>query len=583
MNREYFSTFIRISIYILIGTFCVFFLRLYQLQIIKGEDYRTASKSNRVKITMIPSPRGIIYDRNGIALVKNIPFYYASVMPQTKDLNVKHLSRLLNIDEQEITEILEKEKNNFFKPIILKEGLSFEDVTQIEARRSDFPGLTIDTTVTRNYVYNKIGSHVIGYLGKPNKQQLSKAQYGKLTPEMFIGQWAAEAMYDDVLRGTPGKEIIEVDALGRQLKELQGIPPITGKDITLSIDINLQKAAEDAFDGKQGALVAINPRNGEILSLVSLPSFDPNDFVMGINSKKWKALNEDKSYPLINRALQSSYPPGSIFKVLVSAAGIEEGVITRGFSPFCGHIMNYGKWSFACWGRHGGISFPNALIESCDIFYYQAGKKLGINKIADYAKQFGLGEKTGLNIAGSSEKSGLIPTTKWKKEALGKSWYLGETFISAIGQGYVSLTPIQAALMISIVANEGLKIPLTIIKSDETSSKPIKKLDINNKTFISIKEALYGVVNTRRGTGTKARSAIVEISGKTGTAQVVKGRIKSEKLKKQHRDHAWFVAFAPFENPEIALSIIVEHGGHGGEAAAPIAKKVIEAYISNKK
>ncbi|MBF0338264.1 MAG: penicillin-binding protein 2 [Nitrospirae bacterium] len=578
INREYFIRFTTVVTYAVIGIFTLLTLRLYYMQILKGSDYRDAADSNRVRVVMLPAPRGTIYDRSGVALATNKPYFYASVMPGTKGLNTKALAALLEMDEARLQQRLKKEDKAVFNTLVLKEGLSFQDVQRIEARRSDFPGVIVETSLTRNYVYGSVGSHIIGYLGKPTKAQLQDDYSEDITPDTFVGQWGVEMLYDKKLRGIPGKQIIEVDALGRQLKVLEYIKPEMGSDITLSIDIELQSIAEELFNGRTGALVAIAPNTGEVLALVSLPSFDPNDFVMGIDSDKWALLNKDKQTPLLNRAMQSAYPPGSIFKPLVAIAALQEGVLSPEFDLFCDGALEYGSWSFGCWKRHGHVALHRALVESCDMYFYEAGKRLGIDRIAKYAKGFGLTQRTNLGIAGSLEREGVMPSVAWKKKQLGKPWFLGETFISSIGQGFVSVTPMQAAIMTSMIANNGIKYPISILKE---ASPPValSRLDISPEHFAEVKRALYGVVNEPGGTGSATRSSIVGIAGKTGTAQVIKGRVKSEHQKEDFRDHAWFIAFAPYENPTIALAIIVEHGGHGGSAAAPVAKGVIETYI----
>jgi penicillin-binding protein 2 len=581
MDREYFGRFVKTTLFVIVTTFAVFLARLYYIQIIKGQEYREASVSNRIRTLKLPAPRGIIHDRNGVVVVTNRPYYYVSVMPDTRNLDTKTLAVLLNVEEKRLLYRFRQGRMNHNEPIVLKELLSSAEVAKIEARRSDFSGLMIETNITRNYIYNKVGAHVIGYLGKPSQKQLEGVDDENMMPDTFVGQWGVEAIYDKQLRGTPGRKIIEVDALGRQQKVLGNIPPVKGEDITLSLDITLQEAAEESFGQRSGSLVALDPRNGEVLALVSLPSFDPNDFVVGIEPAKWAALNRDKKFPLMNRALQASYPPGSVFKTVVSIAGIEEGVIRPGYAIHCGGILHYGAWSYGCWKTHGGISFPLSLVSSCDIFYYETGKRLGIDTVAKYAKMLGLGGKTGLQLAGGMEKEGVIPSTAWKRKTLHAPWYLGETLVSSIGQGYVNITPVQSAVMVSMIANEGRMYPLTLVKTSG-EVKPSRTTTIGRDTFVRVKEAMRGVVNEPQGTAHSATSKLVTISGKTGTAQVVKGRVKTETLKEEFRDHAWFVAFAPFEEPEIAMGIVVEHGGHGGSAAAPIAKNVIEAFIKGK-
>ncbi len=573
MEKKYFDKFLKICITGVIAIFIVFTLRLYQLQIVKGKNYRTTSLSNRVKVVRLPAPRGIIYDRNGFPIVKNKHYFSVSFLPLSEDIDISGLADLLNIDFEPLASKIQKSAGNLFQPIPLKEGLSFKDVAVIEARRSDFPGLIIETNITRQYVHEHIGAHILGYLGKPNENQIKLED---ITPETFVGQTGIEALYDGVVRGTPGKKIVEVDALGRQLKVLRYIPPNKGNDLTLTIDIALQKIAEESFQGKTGSLVAISPENGEILALVSLPSFNPNDFILGIDTDTWNRLNKDKEYPLLNRALQGAYPPGSIFKTLVAVAGFEEGVITPEFNVYCDGEMRLGSHSFGCWKSHGPVSFKKSIVESCDLYYYEVGRKLGINKIKKYAELFGLGKKSGLGI--SRERQGVIPSTQWKRKIMDKPWFLGETVIAAIGQGYVSMTPMQAAIMTTILSNGGYYYRPTLLK-DNVDNKKGTKIPVSSESFIKIQDAMHGVVNGPGGTARSIRSRITEISGKTGTAQVIRGRIKSELQKKKFRDHAWFISYAPAQDPKIAVSVFVEHGGHGGSAAAPIAKKVIESYI----
>ncbi|MBF0554892.1 MAG: penicillin-binding protein 2 [Nitrospirae bacterium] len=582
MNKEYFERYLSLTLFVVILVFFILAMRIYQLQILKGSDYRDAANSNKIRVITLPAARGIIYDRNNVPLVRNQAYYYASLMPETKNIDTAGLAALLKVDERKLIAKLKKGVSHRFKAIVLKDGLTFKDVAVIEARRSDFPGLMVEPNLTRRYMFNSIGSHVIGYLGRMTAKQMQSPDYDNITPETFVGQWAAEEFYDKVLRGAAGEKIIEVDALGRQLKLIGQTKPQMGNDVTLSIDIGLQEAAEKAFNGKTGALVAVNVRNGEVLALVSLPTFDPNDFVMGIETDKWNAMNKDKRHPLLNRALQSSYPPGSVFKPVVAIAALEEGIIDEYSSTQCNGVLEYGKHSFGCWKSHGSVSFHRAIVESCDVFFYEIGRKLGIERIEKYARLFGLGKSTGIGLRrGVDEKDGVMPSTRRKRRPSKKQWFLGETLNAAIGQGFVSVTPAQVAQMTAMIANEGIIMPITLLK-DGNIDNPRKKLDIRPETFDAVKSALHGVVNEAGGTGKEARSNIVQISGKTGTAQVIAGRLKSEEQKQRYRDHAWFIAYAPSAKPEIAVAVIVEHGGHGGSVAAPIAKEVIEAYLQGK-
>lgn len=561
--------------------FIILVLRMCQLQIIRGTEYLQLSESNRLRIINIPAPRGIIYDRNGIPLVKNSPFFYVSLIVEEFDRsNVDVLSEILQVPPHEIIKKLNVTDISPFVPVRLKEGLSLEEVAFIEARRSDFPGLIIEVEVSREYIFADVGSHFIGYLGKLTPAQTKDLEFKDVPPETFVGQWGVEKLFDSSLRGSLGKRIIEVDALGKELRLIQGTPPVKGKDLTVSIDIHLQKEAEKAFGQKVGALVALNPQTGEVLGLVSKPSFDPNLFARGIDYDSWLTLTKDIQTPLLNRALQSQYPPGSTFKIVTAIAGLEEHIISAQTTVDCKGGISYGKWHFGCWRRegHGVVSLHRAIVESCDVFFYEVGKRLGIDKLHDYATNLGLGKETGIELG--TERQGLIPNTAWKKENKKLPWFLGETFIAAIGQGYVSTTPLQLAVTMGSIVNGGIIYKPTLTKN----ALPVVtgETHISSETVEVVKNGLLGVVNEPGGTGWAAQSSITTISGKTGTAQVVSMRGGRQYHGEIFRDHAWFVAFAPYEHPEIALSVFVEHGGHGGAVAAPIAKTAIEAYMSSR-
>jgi penicillin-binding protein 2 len=566
-----------IGFLIIIG-FLVLLLRLWQLQILQGSEMREVSESNRLRVIGVPAPRGIIFDRNRIPLVKNTPYFCATVIPQEFDRNnLLALSQLLNIPEKDLYDRIILKAASPFTPVRVKEGLPFSEVSYIEARRSDFPGLLVEIETSREYIYGDVGAHLIGYLGKLNPRQSKDPSFKDVPPEAFIGQWGVERLFDQSLRGTAGQRIIEVDAVGREIRLLYETPPVKGTDLSLSIDIALQKEAEKAFAGRAGALVALKPDTGEVLGLISSPSFDPNKFAKGINYRDWRDLMEDKKLPMLNRAIQSQYPPGSTFKILTAIAALEEGAIDTGTKVDCKGSISYGRWHFGCWRKkgHNVVAIRKALVESCDVFFYETGKRVGFDKVHDYALKFGLGEVTGITLG--NEKKGLIPDSRWKLATKKTPWFLGETFINSIGQGYVSATPIQLAVMMSAVANNGYVYKPLIVKDSVPAL--VIKANIKPETLEIVRDALKGVVNEPGGTGGAARSAMTTVGGKTGTAQVVGIRKDSKYLAEQFRDHAWFVSFAPVEKPEIALSVFVEHGGHGGSAAAPIAKKAIEAYL----
>ncbi len=562
--------------------FVVLVLRLWQLQVVKGGQYGKLSVQNRLRIEPIPAPRGIIYDRNGKPLVKNSPYFSASLLPaMAAQADIAAIAELLGMEPEAIADRISRNTSPLHT-IKLKEGLTFKEVAAIEARLSDYPGLTIDAEQTRHYIYGDVGGHLIGYLGRMTPRQAADPEYAGVLPQSFVGQWGIEKLHDPALRGTPGRRVIEVDALGRQLRVLGEEPPLKGSDLYLSIDINLQKAAEEAFGSRAGAMAAIKPTTGEVLGLVSRPSFDPNLFSRGIGPTDWQRLARGERFPLLNRALQSQYPPGSTFKIITAIAALESGAVTPKTEFVCRGKLRRGRWSFGCWkkGGHGRISLHRALVESCDIYFYKAGEKTGIDTIARYARAFGLGSPT--NVPLVRERAGLVPDRQWKLMAKGEPWYLGETYNASIGQGYVLATPMQLARMVGVVANGGYMYDLKLTRSLLQPS-PSSRVEVSPHTLAVIKNALAGVVNERRGTGRRARGRHVEVSGKTGTAQVVslKNFGEAAETPEKFRDHAWFVAYAPKEDPEIALSVFVEHGGHGGEAAAPIAKKAIDAYMKS--
>ncbi len=569
---------VRIIGYILLAGFAIVLVRLWQLQILQGSAFRKISESNRLRVIGVPAPRGIIFDRNRIPLVKNVHYFCASLIPsEFNSDNLPSLAKLLNVGEAELEKRIRRTEQSPFTPVRLKEGLSLKEVSYIEARRSDFPGLMIEIEANRGYLFGSTGAHLIGYLGKMSPKQSNDPEFRDVPPNAFIGQWGVEKLFDKKLRGIAGQRVIEIDALGREIRLLLEKPPVKGEDLTLSIDIALQSESEKAFQGRPGALVALKPDTGEILGYVSSPSFDPNKFAKGITYDEWESLSKDKNLPMLNRAIQSQYPPGSTFKIIMAIAGLEEGVITDSTKVDCRGGISYGRWRFGCWRKtgHGTIPLHRALVESCDVYFYDVGKRLGIDKIYAYATKFGLGKETGIPLG--AEKKGLIPSTKWKMETRKAQWYLGETFVNSIGQGYVSTTPVQMAVMMSAVSNGGKVYKPTILKG--ARPELVMNTGVRPDTIEKVKDGLKGVVNEPGGTGWVAKSNVTTIGGKTGTAQVVGIRKESKFLSEKFRDHAWFVAFAPVDKPEVAMSVLVEHGGHGGTAAAPIAKKAIEAYM----
>lgn len=571
---------INIAVYIVILAFCVFIFRLWSLQILKGNEYRKIDERNRVRVVDIPAPRGIIHDRNGRVLVKNIPSFDISVVKEDipKDpATLDALGKLIGLEPDEIRNRLKKTSTKRFEPVKLKQDVSFKDVAKVEARKIDFPGLHIEVVGGREYIYGHSASHVIGYLGRLSLEQLTDPKYSDVPRTSFIGQFGAEKVFDPSLRGIGGKKILEVDAVGSTMKVVRIQRPVQGEDINLTIDIDLQIEAEKSLRGKAGAVVALRADTGEVLALASAPSFDPNLFVRGIKYNDWKRLVKDPSKPLLNRAIQSQYPPGSTFKIITAIAALEQGIIRDSTNYECKGWIYFGR-VFRCWkgGGHGNVDLYRAITESCDVYFYEIAKELPIDVLAQYAYAFGLGEPTGIELEG--ETRGIVPTSGWKLEKRKEQWYTGETLNTVIGQGYLSATTIQMARLIAAVVNGGKLYVPYLLKGTDAESKVKDTVKINPEVIQFIKRALLGVVEEKDGTGKLVRSDMVRIGGKTGTTQVVGGVYKGDDIPEKHRDHAWFISFAPEKDPQIAVAVFVEHGGHGSTGAAPIAKRIIEAY-----
>lgn len=571
---------ISVGTYIIVFLFIVFILRLWDLQIIKGEKYKEIAEQNRLRMVEILAPRGLIYDRNNIALVRNIPSFDISVikedLPEDPD-TLSALGRLVGLKPEDIKARLERGAVNPFEPVKLRQNVSMEEVARVEAGKIDFPGLLVEVVVSREYIYGDFASHVMGYLGKLTIEQMKNPDYYDVPRRAFTGQHGAEKVFDRTLMGKAGKKVIEVDAMGRIIDVAGILQPVKGGDIILTIDMKLQAEAEDALKGKVGAVVALDPNTGEILVLASKPSFDPNLFARGIDYKDWKTLVNDPKKPFLNRAIQSQYPPGSTFKVITAIAALEKGIITDNTVFECRGSIHLGR-IFRCWKREGheNIKLHRAIVESCDVYFYEIGKRLGIDTLSQYASDFGLGKPVGVELEG--ERAGIVPTVAWKLRTKEEKWYKGETLNAVIGQGYLSATPIQMARLMAAVVNGGKLFRPHILKVEGSENRAESTIVIKPENIRLIKKALMSVVSDPNGTGRFAYSDIVKIGGKTGTTQVVGGSTYGD-VPEKYRDHAWFIAFAPEENPQISVSVFIEHGGHGSTVAAPIAKRVIEAFF----
>jgi len=582
---------------LLVFVFVSLFARLIFLQAFQGERYTYLSENNRIRLKRVPGSRGMIVDRQGQLLVDSRPSFDLFFVPEDSDQpenTLRLLAQYLKWDENELLKTYEENKSRAaFDEITLGRDVEWSTIVAVETHQLDLPGVTLRARPRRNYTDGPAAAHVLGYLGEVNQKQLKtlKAQgYGSGDE---IGHYGLERHWEEILRGQNGGQQVEVDALGRRVRVLHEVHNVPGYTMHLTIDRQLQQTAFEALGSKEGTIVAIDVHSGAVLALASTPAFDPNVFARGIKGNEWNALLQDKLRPLSNRATQGQFPPGSTFKIVMAIAALEEGVINPETSISDPGFFPFGNRNFRDWkeGGHGAVNFHRALVISCDTYFYQLGPKLGIDRIAKWARAFGLGEKSG--IALDDERGGTIPDTAWKMKRFRQPWYPGETVSVAIGQGYVTVTPLQLANMMAAVANGGKLFRPRIVSKVESvdgatvreyGPELIRTIELKPDTLTRVHNALADVVKI--GTGGMARSAIIEVAGKTGTAQVVEMKgayLKSEQLSYFNRDHAWFVSYAPAQNPEIAIAVLIEHGGHGGEAAAPMAKKVYEKYIELQK
>jgi penicillin-binding protein 2 len=564
-------------------------LRLWHLQILEGPYYRDLSENNRTRQVLLEPARGLIYDRNGILLANNVPSFSLYVtLEDVKDREalIRQLTELLGLDPAVVRKKLET-KGSKLLPRKIKDRMTLRDATLVESRRLDMPGVMVQVESQRNYPGGLIAAHILGYVGEISADQLEKPEFGDLHQGSIVGQYGIEKSYDRHMRGMAGQKSVEVDAVGHVKKAAVVEKPEAGNDLYLTIDVRLQKLAEDLLGGEQGAIVALDPNNGDILAMASRPAFDPNILSRELTAKQWVEIVQDEGRPLNNRASQGQYPPGSTFKIPMAVAALETKTMSPSSTVHCTGGYQFGRRLYRDWkaGGHGYVDLHEALVHSCDVYFYSVGQRMGIDVIAEFGKDFGLGRATGVELP--SERSGIMPSTAWKQKVKRESWLPGETISASIGQGFVTVTPLQMASMIGTVANDGVNYRPRLVQAvmdratgnlQELPAVPRGKINAKPETFRIIKDALADVVT--KGTATRAKSSMVTIGGKTGTAQVAALRPgPEENIPKKFRDHAWFVAFAPVQSPKIAVVVLAEHMGHGGAAAAPLAKEVIETYM----
>ncbi len=576
--------------------FTVLLLRLLYLQIVMGEEYLTLSLNNRIRLQSIDPPRGLISDRNNQVLVENRPSFDVTITlkdARPVEKTIKKLAHHLDVPPQELLQKLSSSKGiSAYKPILLQQDIGRNALASIEAHKYDLPGIAIKVKLLRHYLNEKDAAHLIGYLSEINSTELASGKYPGRRSGDFIGKFGAEKAFEKNLQGTRGGRQVEVNANGRVVRVLKTVAAKPGQNIHLTIDHVVQKKAESLLQGVAGAAVAMDPGSGRILALASSPSFDQNYFASGMSHEQWDSLRSNPFRPMENKAIQGEYPPGSTYKIITALAGLEEGVIDESTEFFCPGYHRFGNRIYRCWkrGGHGKVNIVKALAQSCDVYFYQVGQLLGVDRLAWYAKASGLGSRAGINLG--KESRGLIPTAAWKKKRTGIPWQRGETLSVAIGQGFNLATPLQMVDLTSSIANGGTRYKPIILESITTAdgrivyqskAQVIGKVPLSAPSLELVRKGLWEVVNGDKGTARGSRLADIEISGKTGTSQVIsrkKDDTGSEEERPAHlRPHAWFVAYAPSETPEIAVAVLVEHGEHGSGAAAPIAAELIKTFL----
>lgn len=576
--------------------FIFLFGRLFFLQVIDGERYTYLSENNRIRLKKVPGTRGMVLDQRGQLLVDSRPSFDLLFVPEDApdpENTLRQLARLLGRDQAELLKAPQENKfRAAFEEIVLGKDIDWTSMVAVESHQLDLPGVTLRSRPRRSYVESGMAAHLLGYLSEIGPKQLKEQKVKVYSMGDEIGKFGLEGRWEEFLRGQSGGQQVEVDALGRRVRVLHEVEDVPGNNVVLTLDKDVQQTAYEALQGKEGAIVALDVSNGAVIAMASTPAFDPNVFARGVTAQESRSLMTDRLHPMSNRAIQGQYPPGSTFKIVLSIAALEEGAVQPDTHLSCGGSMAFGNRVFRDWKKegHGSVDLHRGIVQSCDVYFYQVGQRLGVDKIAHYARALGLGEKTGIDL--DDEKPGLIPDSEWKKKRYGQPWFPGETPSISIGQGYVTVTPLQMANLVATVANGGtLYRPWFVRKVEsldgtvirEYGPEVIHSIEFKETTLEQVRRALSDAVNSGEGTGGAAKSLITQIAGKTGTAQVAEMRgkiVKSEDLSYLLRDHAWFVSYAPAEKPEIAVAVIVEHGGHGGSAAAPMAKKVIEKYLS---
>ena len=575
--------------------FVVLAVSFWNFQIGQHTRFSEMAENNHQRTLPLRAPRGIVFDRDGRVLVENrYSLNISLVRERVEDLDeaLGLLARVTNIPVASVYDVIERNPSvPDHRPLIIIRDASMSQVAAVTARRLELPGVVVEQVPTRYYPSNTMASHLFGYLGEVTDTQLREAADTRVRSGAIVGQSGVEQRYNELLMGDDGERHVVVNSVGREIEMIDEVPPESGRQIQLTLDYDLQKAAETAFEaaGYAGSAVVLDPQTGDVLSLVSLPAYDPNDFALGIDSETWSSLNSDELRPLQNRALQGRYPPGSTFKIVMAAAALEEGIITPDFTVACRGGGTFFRRFFRCHSTHGTVGLYEALEKSCNTYFYTLGNMLDVDVINRWSAAFGLGVMSGIDLP--HEVQGLVPSREWKRERFGEPWYLGETISVAIGQGAVSVTPISMAVMMATAANGGTRVTPRLLKAvsedgegwqEVESPQVASSVAMRPETVEALRRGLWMVVNGD-GTGGRARIEGRDVMGKSGTAQVVSlsGRAAAEDAEADLRDHGWFVFAAPRDNPQIAGVVFAEHADHG-YLAAPIARHIMETFFAKQ-
>jgi len=575
---------------LVVGIFALVLLRLFTLQVLQGSKYRELSEENRIRVEVLTAPRGEIRDRKGRLLADCVPSFTVTLDPFDKvytrdparlDSTLQALAPILGVDAASLRDKIRKERKVSFLPIRLRRNVEKRSVAFVSEHLDRLPGVQVESEPLRRYPLGLMASHLLGYVGEISDKELLDPVYSNYLSGDLIGRMGIERGYEKLLRGVDGKRFVEVNALGRKgefLGEKHPILPTRGTDLTLTIDLDVQRAAEEAFEpGARGAVVALDPRNGDVLALASKPNYDPNEFSMGITQERWSELSSGGNYPLFNRAIQAAYPPGSTIKPFTALAGLENGVMTPGtfFAQSCTGEFRFGTRLFGCWKHegHGSLSMHNAIVRSCDVYFYQLGIRIGLERLSAFMSKLTLSDKTGIDLP--QERRGLYPDPAWYDKRFGAGrWSRGIILNLAIGQGEVILTPVKLAQIAAFIANGGTLWKPHLIRSVGSTAAAAsgdsigQYVALDARSLAAVRSAMASVVSDPEGTGGQARLDSISVAGKTGTAQNPHGK-----------DHALFICFAPVDAPRIAVAVLVENAGHGSTAAAPIARKVLQSFF----